>query len=86
VVQLSLSLIVLFAMKYVMMASSLRLGDARDAGGRRGVACRSVFDFAGLRGRGSEVALVGFEGDAQHLAADEVGDVDVLGCWGRHDV
>ena len=24
------------------------------------------------------------KGNAEHLAANEVGDVDVLGCWGRH--
>jgi hypothetical protein len=30
--------------------------------------------------------FVDFEGDAEHLAADEVGDVDVLGYWGRHGV
>lgn len=24
------------------------------------------------------------DGDAEHLAADEVGDVNELCCWGRH--
>jgi hypothetical protein len=75
---------------YLMMMrdtfSSLCLLDARDAGRGRRVASRSVFD--GLRGGGrhGDVAF-GFdlvEGDAEHLAADEVGNVDVLGYWGRH--
>jgi hypothetical protein len=40
--------------------------------------------FDGLRCGGSD--FVDFEGDAEHLAADEVGNVDVLGYWGRHGV
>jgi hypothetical protein len=64
------------------VVQSLRLRDARDAGGGRGGAGRCVFD--GLCGGGSD--FVDFEGDAEHLAADEVGDVDVLGYWGRHGV
>jgi hypothetical protein len=69
------------------MFSSLRLLDARDAGrGRRIARRRGVFD--GLCGgwRDGDVAF-GFdlvEGDAEHLAANEVGDVDVLGYWGGH--
>jgi hypothetical protein len=30
------------------------------------------------------VLVVGHDGDAEHLAADEVGNVYVLGGWGRH--
>jgi hypothetical protein len=66
------------------MSSSLSLLDAGDAGGGRrtpSVGCR----FDGKRGEGDlALSFDLVERDAEHLATDEVGDVDVLGSWGRH--
>jgi hypothetical protein len=68
--------------------------DAGDAGGARVAAGEGrrgsrVGGGGGGLGSGGHVGgnvldLDILEGNAQHLAADEVGDVDVLGSWGRH--
>ena len=67
-------------------SSSLGLLDAGDAGRGRRVSCRRRVCGV-LRGGGDvdlALSLDFIEGDAEHLAAHEVGDVDVLGSWRRH--
>jgi len=66
--------------------SSLGLVDAGDAGRGRRVPCWRRVCGAWSGGGHVDLALsLDFiERDAEHLAADEVGDVDVLGSRGRH--
>lgn len=73
-----------------MMSSLLLRLDALDARrGRRvaGVSRRERGAGNGLLGDGA-LALGGvvFYWEAEHLASDEVGDIDVLGSWRRHVV
>lgn len=67
-------------------SSSLGILDAGDAGRGRGVSCWRRVGGVLSGGRDVDLALsLDFvKRDAEHLAAHEIGDVNVLGGWGRH--